>query len=135
MATRSRIAIVKENGNVESVYCHWDGYPEGVGKTLVEYFNTKEKIEKLIALGSISALHETIEPKTDKHSFDTPEEGCTIAYHRDRGEDLEITKHAALSSWQYKPRRQEWNYIFIDGVWMCQGDTHKNLVPVTDYLQ
>ena len=38
MATRSRIAIEKENGTVESIYCHWDGYPENNGRILVENY-------------------------------------------------------------------------------------------------
>ena len=29
MATRSRIAIELSDGTVKSVYCHWDGYPDG----------------------------------------------------------------------------------------------------------
>lgn len=38
MATRSRIAVEQENGKVISVYCHNDGYPEGVGKDLLNLF-------------------------------------------------------------------------------------------------
>jgi len=35
MATRSRIGI-QVNDSVVSVYHHWDGYPEGLGKYLTE---------------------------------------------------------------------------------------------------
>ena len=73
MATRSRIAIENENGTVISIYCHFDGYLEGVGKKLFEHYD-REKTEKLIELGDISVLGES--------TLDT------IAYHRDRNEDL-----------------------------------------------
>jgi len=73
MATRSRIAIENQDGTVTSIYCHFDGYLSGVGKTLFEHYD-REKTEKLIELGAISSLGESI--------LDT------IAYHRDRNEDL-----------------------------------------------
>jgi len=73
MATRSRIAIENENGTVTSIYCHFDGYLSGVGKKLFEHYD-REKTEKLMELGDISALDESTE--------------STIAYHRDRNEDL-----------------------------------------------
>lgn len=79
MATRSRIAIEKQDGTVESIYCHFDGYVNGVGQTLQNHYSTREKMEKLIELGDISSLG------------DTPEE--TVAYHRDRNEDLNITSY------------------------------------------
>jgi hypothetical protein len=35
MSTRSRIAVEVEDGKVLSVYCHSDGYLDGVGKALM----------------------------------------------------------------------------------------------------
>ena len=60
MATRSTIAIAREDGTVAKIYCHWDGYLEYNGDLLVKYYNTPEKVEALIALGDLSALNETI---------------------------------------------------------------------------
>jgi len=40
MATRSRIGLLLETGYVLSVYHHWDGYPQWLGVTLREKFNT-----------------------------------------------------------------------------------------------
>ena len=51
MATRSRIGYFDGKG-IYHVYCHFDGYPEGVGKTLVE--NDKEDdAKKLIMTGDV----------------------------------------------------------------------------------
>jgi hypothetical protein len=73
MATRSRIGIENENGTISSIYCHFDGYPDGVGKTLKEHYTDRNKIQSLIDLGNISILGEN--------------EIETVAYHRDRGEE------------------------------------------------
>ena len=73
MATRSRIAIENQDGTVTSIYCHFDGYLDGVGKKLFNHYD-REKTEKLIELGDISVLGESTLN--------------TIAYHRDRNEDL-----------------------------------------------
>ena len=73
MATRSRIAIENQDGTVTSIYCHFDGYLSGVGKTLFEHYD-REKTEQLVALGDLSQLNESTE--------------SSIAYCRDRNEDL-----------------------------------------------
>jgi hypothetical protein len=84
MSTRSRIAIEKQDGTVESIYCHFDGYISHNGEILQNYYSTREKMEKLIELGDISSLE------------NTPEE--TVAYHRDRGEDLNITSYPNVAT-------------------------------------
>jgi len=56
MATRSTIAIQYEDGTIESVYCHNDGYLSGVGETLLENYTTPEKVEEILALGDHSSL-------------------------------------------------------------------------------
>lgn len=61
MATRSTIGIKSEDGTIKAIYCHWDGYPEGVGVGLVENYNSKAQAEALIALGGFSSLMETLE--------------------------------------------------------------------------
>ena len=61
MGTRSTIGIKSEDGTIKAIYCHWDGYPEGVGSILAEYYNSKDKAEELINLGGFSSLYETLE--------------------------------------------------------------------------
>ena len=55
MATRARIGIIQDDLSVLSVYHHWDGYPEWLGVTLKEHYNTKEKVAKLIDGGNMSS--------------------------------------------------------------------------------
>jgi len=82
MATRSRIAIENENGSVNSIYCHFDGYVDGVGAELQANYADRSKVEALIALGDISVLRSTTE--------------TTEAYHRDRGEDKHSTSYLSV---------------------------------------
>jgi len=77
MATRSFIATLQRDGSVNGVYCHHDGYPEGVGATLKEHYRSAKKVGSLLALGDLSTLGSDTGP------------GYTTAYHRDRGEPLD----------------------------------------------
>ena len=56
MGTRSEIGIVKDDGSIESIFCHYDGYISGVGATLLEFYNTKEKIMALMKCGHLCGL-------------------------------------------------------------------------------
>lgn len=121
MATRSNIAILKPADSkgkhvVEFIYCHWDGYPDGVGKTLQEYYQDTEKVEKLIKLGDISFLEKEVDiPEGVIHSFEAPAPGITVAYGRDRGESG--TKAQILSiefSELKKVRQEEYLYVFVE---------------------
>lgn len=139
MGTRSRIAIEDgETGKVRSIYCHWDGYPEGVGKTLLEHYRDRAKVEELINLGSISVLGAEIGEKQD---FDEPrdrEKDWTLAYGRDRGEtdveaaesdDAEATYAIAADGWE------EYVYLYRQGVWFVTevgGEAGPFLVNASD---
>lgn len=48
--------ILYASGRCDAVRCHWDGYWNGVGKTLKENYNTLKKVEELLSYGSMSAL-------------------------------------------------------------------------------
>ena len=53
MSTNARIGLLQEDLTVKSVYHHWDGYPEWLGVTLKEQYNTREKIAELIDGGNM----------------------------------------------------------------------------------
>lgn len=94
MSTRSTISALTNDGkNVRTVYCHFDGYPEYMGNMLLSNYTDNDKVQKLMDLGDLSSVQEHVEPKTDFHCFDNPEDDCCIAYHRDRGEDWDVTKY------------------------------------------
>ena len=118
MATRSRIGIENEDGTVSSIYCHWDGYPDHNGKILLSHYTEREKVEELIALGDISSLKPNVSPDSD-HSFEKPQDDVTVAYHRDRGEDLNEGRiDASLEEFEKKDN-EEYGYVLTkDNVWL-----------------
>ena len=126
MSTRSRIAIENQDGTVRSIYCHFDGYPEHNGAVLFENYKTQEKVESLVSLGAISFLQEEIEiPKGVKHNFQNQVKGITVAYHRDRGEDLSIEEHENVEDF-IRGDVEEYGYIFTAaGEWLFV-DGHTN---------
>ena len=73
MATRSFIGKQLPNGHITGVYCHFDGYPDGVGNTLEDHYITEDQVDALLDLGSLSQLG--------------PDLTSTVAYARDRGEE------------------------------------------------
>lgn len=83
MATRSTIAR-KVGEQIQSIYCHWDGYPRHAGRILEEHYTTPEKIDALMALGDLSVLGAEIGSKKDFDN-DALDDEC-LAYGRDRGE-------------------------------------------------
>jgi|688.fasta_scaffold582785_4 hypothetical protein len=114
MATPSRIGIENENGSITSIYCHWDGYTEGVGATLKEHYLSTQKVRMLLNLGDISILGEQV-ATMDEHTFDNPKEGITLAYHRDRGE-VKREARTDVSIEQFKNRLSEaYGYVYSKG--------------------
>ena len=70
MSTRSHIGIWNEDGSLDVIYCHWDGYPSYNGAVLLHHYQDPEKIRELIALGDISSLAESVKPAEGEHSFE-----------------------------------------------------------------
>ena len=104
MATRSRIGIENADGTVSSIYCHWDGYPEGVGTTLKNYYSDRDLLNELIDLGDISSLDSTINE--------------TVAYHRDRGEELNPARIDKSLEAFGKSDFEEWGYVYtLENKW------------------
>lgn len=122
MSTRSRIGMefTDKGGThmVKSIYCHFDGYPEGVGQTLMNHFQDREKVERLIELGDISYLAPNVTPQ-GPHSFDNAERGVVVAYHRDRGEDFTPPRIDDSMAGFVESDVEEYGYLFTEeGDWL-----------------
>lgn len=62
MSTRSNVAVVDPITNqINVIYVHSDGYPDGVGNCLTKYYYSYDKAKELIAHGNASFLGSTIE--------------------------------------------------------------------------
>jgi hypothetical protein len=107
MSTRSNIAIELPNKKVKAIYCHSDGYPYGVGTTLMDYYNSYEKALELFNYGDASYIDESI----DKCSF----------YHRDWNRKLDKAR-TYRDEWIYMRGLSgdafiEYVYIFKNNEW------------------
>ena len=109
-----------------SVYHHWDGYPEWLGVTLKEKFNTREKIAELLDGGDISSVDSDTDwnlEKVDDH----------VQYYNDRGEKTE--PRLDLTHEDYFENNEEFAYIFtLDHEWVCYDlhSTTPRIVPIPD---
>ncbi|ETA74481.1 hypothetical protein [Ligilactobacillus equi] len=123
MSTNANIGIIAKQNSSTIVWirCHWDGYPASVGKILTEKYTEPSKVWQLIALGDISSLGENLEPTTDSHSFEHPEENTTIAYHRDRHEDWSPALRPAVDTNLDRFLDVEYAYLFDQDKckWTC----------------
>ena len=102
MATRSTIGIKNDDNSIDIVYCHWDGYLEGVGRILKENYNTEDKIRELLSYGNVSSLGNSI-----KDCF----------FYADHGE-IGQQSQKVKSIEQYKRFFEEYNYLWINDEWL-----------------
>lgn len=135
MATRSNIAYKTPEGKIRSVYCHWDGYPAHNGEMLTRFYDSFDRVVALTDLGSISALRPNLNAQTAGHSFDTPADEVTIAYARDRGEELSIQEYDDIPSWIED--MEEYAYLWTDNGWLVNdhGAKDANGFPIFDYVE
>ena len=111
MATRSRIGLRLKDESILSVYHHWDGYPQWLGVTLEQKFNTFDKVAELIDGGDISSCDSDTDwdlNKVDNH----------VQYYNDRGEKTE--PRLDLNDEDFFADGEEYAYIFEpNGKWVC----------------
>ena len=105
MSTRSKIGIVKSDGKVDAIYCHWDGYPSSNGDILVNHYTKEEKIRKLISLGDISILEPSLDDVKSYYGW-REEEAPKRTFC-----DEKTFQEAYGDSWD------EYIYLFKNGEW------------------
>ena len=116
MATRSYIGILRPNNSIDFVYCHHDGYPDGVGKILVEYYNKESMIEALLDMGSISSLGPDIGLRND---FNNRDARFCLFYRRDRGEKDSGVNSSSDEVDFLNNDGVDYHYLFDNGQWRC----------------
>lgn len=104
MSTRSRIGIQLKNDSILSVYHHWDGYPEWLGRILTTHYNTRDKVEELIDGGDMSTCWD---------NNNQPE------YYSARGEVCPPRHDVDLCEYLLPHNSEEYSYIFRNGKWVC----------------
>jgi len=117
MATRSTIGVELPNGKVKGVYCHWDGYPSGVGDTLLSIdFKDANEVEEFINEGDRSTV-------------------C-VSY-KDRGEDDYPPRIWEGVDEYFESDLENWGYVYTqNGEWLVK-DMYEGIkpVPLAHYLE
>ena len=101
------------------IYQHWDSYPEGLGLSLVKYWDTYDKVLNLILGGDASSVHSDV---------------TGYVAMEDRDEKYKDLKPKFTDEC---PRvREEWQYLFDeDGKWYVRDDYDvKKWTLVSEYL-
>ena len=113
MSTNARIGLDK-GGQIRTIYCHWDGYLSYVGRTSIgEGIGQQVDFDKMCSDMKYSEEHK----------------GQCVFYHRDRGEDLEITE----MSEDELAHCEKYNYLFRKGKWYVSCDqTDYHFVPIDE---
>ena len=117
MSTRARIGLELSDGSVLSVYHHWSGYPEWLGRILKTHYNSKELAAELIDSGDMSVCW------TDERWYGNGEEFRTFTgvygpnYYSLRGDDCPPRIDVNLI--EYLGDNEEFAYLFTNGEWVC----------------
>jgi hypothetical protein len=149
VSTRSRIALALPTGAFRSIYCHWDGYPAHVGRTLTQHYTDFARVSQLMDLGDLSALREDIgtqhpfddtvwslpQPDRDiaRADWDAQYGRMCLAYGRDRGEQgVQARHHKSFRGLAMAAKNSgtEWLYLFMDGQWLFAPVGSKLISPV-----
>lgn len=146
MSTRSLIGVM-HGSKCKSVYCHFDGYLNGVGAILQNHYDSPAA-NNLVALGDISSLGKSI---GEKHPFSSQESqlsyqehkklygNMTTFYGRDRGEagcEFQVSHSFDEFLGLAEDCGAEYYYVMRDGVWYAgslveaKGLVEKGLVPL-----
>ena len=116
MATRSRIGIELTDGSVLSVYHHWDGYPQWLGRILTTHYNSRELATELIDGGDMSSCW------TDERWDSEEKTEYGPQYYSQRGDDCP-PRHDA-NRYDYLAEGEEYAYLFVNNEWVCY-DRHQ----------
>lgn len=83
--TRSRIGLLQDDGTVKSVYIHWDGYWDGVGKD-VQDLTSIQDIEDRLELGDSSTVFDGFYKDRGEENVDAIISSSLIDYLKDTEE-------------------------------------------------
>ena len=122
MSTRSRIGILQKDLTVKSVYHHWDGYPEWLGVTLEQQYNTGEKVAKLIDGGNMSSCWSDNQYDEEKQEF--VKNDPKPEYYGGDDERPRLSRNFTQFAFDSKSG-EEYLYLFVDNEWNGFSLDHK----------
>ena len=114
MSTNARIGLQLKDGSILSAYHHWDGYPEWLGVTLKEQYNTEEKVAKLIDGGNMSSCYSDNVYDYEKQEFVKRDPQPEYYGGKDERPHLNVSFQKFLDDTN---AGEEFLYIFVNECW------------------
>ena len=115
MSTRCLIARENRNGVIRGIYCHSDGYPDGVGSVLDRHYTSARSIDRLIRCGDISSLGPTPTRGTQVKDYDPRfgPDGDDAPFECADGDIIAASRHDDVA----------WVYLRKGGTWLVARNT------------
>ena len=140
MATNAFIGF-RENNSITYIYNHSDRYLEYLGKMLIKHYNSEEKAKALVNLGDVSVVKEKLAPEEGTtHTFDNRQEGVSVFYNRDRGENWDDIQPIRIENTVFENPDYTIVYIYVYDVeeqaWLFtrNGKDFENLEEIVNKL-
>lgn len=121
MSTRCLIGRKIKDNKVEYIYCHLDGYLDGVGEILKTHYTNNSVIDKLMALGNLLALGEIAESNPNQFNYLGKIDYNLCAAYRNNGEEDVDSKIVTEKEYIDKLSTNIWlKYLYLwDGEKWC----------------
>ena len=118
MGTRSVIGYMSRIGTGRAVYCHFDGYPEHTGYTLLNYYNDEQAAKDLVDAGPMSGVDS--DPSLINHYEDNFPEPTVLTSEKPFFDVDWNDKHGA-----------EWAYVFTPDGWFGKATSYMGAPKVS----
>jgi len=112
MSTRSRIGILNQDGTIESVYCHQDGYPEYTGFILKNFYTNEKLVRNLLSKGDLSNIATSYNWKQEKEINEKGYEVLSVKTYAQRNQTLTSEKHDDITEFLKFDSADEYKYLF-----------------------
>jgi hypothetical protein len=139
MSTHSAIGIQAEAGvsRITSIYCHYDGYLDHVGQTLLNHYTRSDEVYDLLRNGDLSSLGEDVgKPRGDVRA---PSSKYCIYFSRDRGESWEDCEPLHTESVQEYLEAYDVSYYYLfvtsENRWYVKTHADKTFIPLADAIE
>jgi hypothetical protein len=111
MTIHCRIGIVNEDGSVDSIYCHYDGYLQHMAPILTEAYSTEDAVRSLLVGGDLDAI------ACNKHGDITPVRGRWV-------QGIPYATFCPSIEYFNNFYKTEYMYLFYYGRWVVSLPQH-----------
>ena len=133
MSTRSNIAIEDpKTKKVKVIYVHSDGYPYGVGKILVDHYNSYDLAKKLFTEGDASYLGDTFE-ECSFYGRDWDRKENAARTHRDEWMYMHDMRGDVFIEYIYLFKNDQWHVATQKSITVKDGYDHGHMSYYTKF--